>query len=224
MHSRIRNSPRMIAAAALAAAAALWPATAHSQRIEIAPAYGMYFPIGEWTQENDGGTGFAPIRRQLPAHMLSARLTAWPTNRLGLEGTISFSPSQVAMSVDGNTRDIHGGVFVASARALFKVASLDHGETPQRRETWDLLVGAGGGLVHRGGSAWDNTSGVTRPALVFVAGMLMPLAPSLTWRVSLEDFVTWTQFDAGRVTQTHARVHHDLVGSLSVAIRLGGRR
>jgi hypothetical protein len=213
------QKPVLVALAA--AAAALLPQRVPAQVVEFAPALGMYYPVGGWTQTSDGGTGFAPVRRQLPAHMVSARLTAWPSHRFGLESSLSFTPSQVAISIDGNTRDIAGGVFLASARALFKVASFDTGARTQ--ETWDIIVGAGGGLIHRGGSAWDNTTGNTVPAALVTLGLRLPFMGTATWRVALEDYISWTQLDAGTPSQTHARVHHDLVGSLSIAMRLGGR-
>lgn len=217
MRSRLRST---LIVAIAAAAACLWPRAAHAQ-IEVAPALGMYFPLGGWRQVSDEGTGYVPRRRQLPAHMLAARFTTWASKRLAFEGTFAFSPSQVALSTDGNTSDFSGSVLVTSARALYTVASLGDGHDT-RRETWDIIVGAGPGLVHRSGSAWENTSGVTEPALLLTAAVRMPLAGSVTWRVGLEDFISWTQLDVGRPSQTHARLHHDLIASLSVAVRVAG--
>lgn len=212
---------RSILVIAIAAGAALWPSAAAAQ-VDLAPTLGTYLPLGGWTQVSDGGTGFAPKRRQLAAHLMGARLTAWASSRLGLEGSVAFSPSQVAVSTDGNTTDISGGVVLASARALFKVATLVDGH-PEDQTHWDIIVGAGAGMVHRSGSAWENTSGVTAPALVFTGAVRTRLAGPLSWRVSLEDFVSWAQFDKGLASQTRGKVHHDLVGSLAVVVRLAGR-
>lgn len=204
------------------AAVAFWPCILSAQ-VEVAPALGTYIPLGGgWTQESDGGTGFAPNRRQRAAHMLATRVSVWTSRRLAFEGTVAYSPSQVAVSVDGRTTDIAGGVLLASARALFKLTTLKDGYADDPTH-WDVIVGAGGGLVHRGGTAWENTKGVTVPAAVLTAVVAAPLAGSLTWRVGLEDFISWTQFDAGLPSQTRARLHHDLIGSLAVVVPLAGR-
>ena len=83
------------------AAVAFWPCILSAQ-VEVAPALGTYIPLGGgWTQESDGGTGFAPNRRQRAAHMLATRVSVWTSRRLAFEGTVAYSPSQVAVSVDG---------------------------------------------------------------------------------------------------------------------------
>jgi len=217
MRSRHHN---FVSGALALVLAALWPSPAPAQ-VELAPALGTYLPIGGWTQQSDGGTGYVPRRRQLAAHLVGARLTAWASGKLGLEGSLAISPSRVAVSTDGNTVDINGGVFLASARALYKVTTLVDGRADDRTR-WDLIIGAGAGVVHRSGSAWANTSGVTAPAFLLTTAVRTRLAGSLAWRVSLEDFVTWAQFDKGLPSQTRSRMHHDLVATLSVVVRLAG--
>jgi hypothetical protein len=153
--------------------------------------------------------------------MLGARITAWVSGRLAAEGMLAFSPSPVAVSSNGRTTDVAGAVLLASVRALVNVTSLPDGH-PDDPTTWHLMLGAGAGLVHRGGPAWENTSGVTAPALVLTAAARTRITASLSWRVSLEDFISWAQFDRGLPSQTRARVHHDLVASLAVALRVTG--
>ena len=203
-----------------AALAGLLPSAVPAQ-VDLAPTLGTYIPIGGWTQQSDGGTGYFLRRRQLAAHLVGARLTAWASSKLGLEGSLAITPSQVAVSTEGNTVDIDGGVTLASARALYKFTTLVDGQ-PDNRTHWDLMVGAGAGVVHRSGSAWAHTNGVTAPAFLFTAAVRTRLAGALAWRVSLEDFVSWAQFDKGLPSQTRSRMHHDLVATLSVVVRLAG--
>jgi hypothetical protein len=205
---------------ALAAGAALWPRPVRAQ-VELSPVIGMYWPIGEWTQQTDGGTGFVPRRHQIPAAVVGARLAVSASKRLAFEGTVGFSPSQVAVSTEGGISDIRAGVLLASARALFKVATLADG-TPDDRAGWDVMLGAGAGLVHRGGSAWENTSGVNAPAVVLTAAARTELAGPVMLRFGVEDFVSWAQFNKGLPGQMRARLHHDLITSLGVVIRLTG--
>jgi len=213
--------PNTLMVALAAAGAALWPSRAPAQ-VELSPAIGLYWPIGEWTQQSDGGTGFTSRRHQIPAVALGARLTVSASKLLAFEGSFAFSPSQVAVSSAGGINDITAGVFLASARAMFNVAKLADGH-PDDQVAWDLKFGAGVGLVHRGGSAWENTSGVTAPAIVFSAAARTPLAGPVMLGLGLEDFVSWAQFDKGLPSQMRARLHHDIIGSLSVVVRVGGR-
>ena len=216
MPGRYRN----IALVALVAVVGLWPSIASAQ-VEIGPAIGTYLPLGGWVQQSDGGTGYNPKRRQLAAHLFGARVTAWASRKLGLEGSVVITPSQVAYSTEGSTVDIDGGVLLAGARAVYKFSTLVDGH-PEDRTHWDLIVGAGAGVVHRGGSAWENTRGVTAPTLLLTTAVRTRLAGSLAWRVSLEDFVSWAQFDKGLPSQTRSRMHHDLVATLSVVVRFAG--
>lgn len=218
MRNRLPNTLRVALAAA---GAALWPSAAPAQ-VELSPAIGLYWPIGEWTQQSDGGTGFTARRHQIPAAVVGARLTVSASKLLAFEGSFAFSPSQVAVSTEGGIHDITAGVILTSARAMFNVAKLVDGQ-PEDRVAWDLKFGAGVGLVHRGGSAWENTSGVTAPAIVFSAAARTPIAGSVMLGLGLEDFVSWAQFDKGLPSQMRARMHHDFIVSLSMVVQVGGR-
>lgn len=197
------------------AAASVWPSPALAQ-VELVPLLGYYAPIGGWTQQQDDGTGFPPLRRQLSAAVFGARLSVWLNPRVVLEGTFGATPSQVAVSTASGTTDINGGVYFASARALLKVRTLTDGPSYDESR-WDIMLGAGAGVVHRAGTAWESFSGVTAPALVLVAGVAVG-----TFHLMLEDYVSWAQFDGGGPRETRARMHHDLVGSLGFRLRLAG--
>lgn len=204
-----------IGAVAFATAVA-WPSATHAQ-VEFVPTLGYYWPLGGWTQQLDDGSGSPPLRRQLSAGLLGTRLSVRLSDRIALEGTLGATPSQVALSNANGTIDYHGRVVLASARAVFKAATLIDGPRHDRVR-WDLLLSAGVGLVHRAGTAWENTSGVTAPALVLATGV-----GAGAFRVTIEDYVSWAQFDGGLTSQTRGRLHHDVIGSLGFALRLGGR-
>jgi hypothetical protein len=206
--------PPGIGLIALAAAAA-WPAPARAQ-VELFPNVGYYWPVGGWRQEQDGGTGF-PLRRQLSAAILGARVSVRLAPHLALEGTVGASPSQVAVSTVSGTTDYNGGVYVASARVLWKVRTFVDG--PSFREVhWDLMLGGGLGVVHRTSGGWENLTGLTAPAVVLVAGFGVG-----NFHFMVEDFISWAQFGGGSPNQTRARLHNDLIASLAFRVPLSRR-
>jgi hypothetical protein len=193
------------------------PAVARAQ-VDIVPALGYYNAVGGFTQQEDDGTGFPPLRRQLGALLLGTRVSFPLSSRLAVQATAGVTPSQVAVSTASGTVDINSGVFLASARALFTVVTLTDGPA-HRQVHWDFLLGGGVGVVHRAGTAWEQLSGTTDAALVLEAGFGVG-----AFRLSIEDYISWAQFDGGEPTQTRAKMHHDLIGSLGWSIRLGGGR
>lgn len=189
-----------------------WPAWGQGQ-VELFPHIGYYWPIGGWTQEQDGGTGF-PLRRQLSAAMLSARLSVRVSPHFSIEGTVGASPSQVAVSTLSGTTDYNGGVYIASARLMWKVGTWVDG--PAYRQThWDFMLGAGLGVVHRTSGGWEDLTGLTAPAAVLVAGFGVG-----NFHFMVEDYISWAQFGGGSPNQTRARLHNDLVGSLGFRVPL----
>lgn len=199
----------------LVALAVAGPAVAHAQ-VELFPHIGYYWPVGGWTQEDDGGTGL-PLRRQLSAAMLSARLSLRVAPHLALEGTVGASPSQVAVSRVTGTTDYNGGVYIASARLMWNVGTLVDG--PDYRQThWEFVLGGGLGVVHRTSGGWEDLSGLTAPAVVLVSGVSVG-----NFHFMVEDFISWAQFGGGSPNQTRARVHNDLVASLGFRLPLSRR-
>jgi hypothetical protein len=208
---------RVTPAAALAALAALTvPSQAAAQKkVEVIPALGFYLPVGGWTQEEDGGTGL-PLRRQLSALVFSARVSIPVSKKLDIEGDFAITPSQVAYSTATGTTDLDGGVYIISARAAYKLVTLKDGPSYDLAH-WDLITSLGLGVVHRGGIAWQDISGVTAPVVLVATELGVGL-----FRLTIEDFVSWGQFNTGRPNATRPRIHHDFIFSLGLTLRVGG--
>ena len=202
--------------AALAAAVAV-PADVSAQ-VEVVPTIGYYWPVGGWGPEEDDGTGF-PLRRQLSAAILGARLSFRVAPRVSIEGTFGASPSQVAVSRVTGTTDYDGGVYLGSVRAVWKLGTLVDG--PSFNQThWDVLLGGGLGIVHRISGGWEDLSGLTTPALSLVASVRLG-----TFHFTFEDFISWAQYGSDTdPNQTEMRMHNDLVGAVGFTIPLGSRR
>lgn len=191
----------------LAAAVATPPPVA--AQVKVSPAVGLYMPVGNLVQGNLATGG--EIRRQLPAGLIGVRIAAWPNHRFGLEGGITFSPSQVAVTDSLRTVDVTSGVMLASARAFVALG-------PQAAR-WSIHLGAGVGVVSRGGRAFDNTSGSSAPALALSAGVRTRMRrTAVQMRFELEDYVLSARFNKGLPSETAARMHHDILWSLGVTV------
>ena len=198
---------------AVSAALLVTPAAA---QLVVVPNLGFYSPLGGWTEEDDG-SGFPPLRRQLSTLMYGVRVAHPLSSTVSLQGTFGVAPGQVALSTASGTVDINAMVFVGSARAVFRTMTLMDGPTHDQVH-WDVLLGAGVGVVHRAGTAWENTQGVTAPALIVELGFAVS-----AFRLTLEDYISWARFQFdGSAAPTRSRMHHDLIGTLGFSVTLGG--
>ncbi len=187
----------------------LAPAAASAQ-LEVAPRIGMFNPVGSLVQES---TPTSPSEKHQGAAILiggTARFRA--AKRLSLEANVAFSPSPAAVTDSFGTTDLTGSAFLADARLIVAVTPIT--------SLWSLYVGAGAGVVSRGGSAWRYNSGVTVPAFVATIGTRTPLyglrvrrpypPPRVVMRLELSDYVSRAQFDKGLPTETSPLTHHDI--------------
>jgi hypothetical protein len=187
----------------------------------------VFWPLGGWTQQTAAGE---VERRQLGATLISARLAYWPGGRFGVEATLGYSPSQVAVTDPGRvqartrTQDITSGVLLGSARVLAHLGTLRDERHGAFITDWAFFAGVGAGVVSRGGSAWANHTGTTYPAGVATFETRTHLVGPVKLRLMLEDFVAAPTFNEGLPDETKARVHHDLLFTLMAVIVLGDAR
>lgn len=205
------------ASVALAAALALNPAPLAAQ-LEIGPTLGVFWPIGGWSHDDASGN---VERRQLAATLLGARVALWTSRRLGLEATVGYAPSQVAVSTVDRTQDITSGVVLGSLRALAHLFTLNDVRPGAYRTSWAFYGGAGVGFVARGGSAWENHTGTTYPTAVLNFETRTHLVGPVNLRVMLEDYVAAPTFNEGQPGETRSRVHHDLILTFMAVVRMG---
>jgi hypothetical protein len=189
-------------------------------QVEFGPSIGLFWPLGGWTQDFDGDQ---VQRRHIATGMLSARLAYWKGSRFGLEATVGYSPSQVAVSELSGTQDKTAGVVLSSVRVLTRVLSLTDGD---RRDPyhWDFNAGIGAGLISRRGVAWENTTGTTHPAAVLALEARTRFGRLINGRAAVEDFVSWVRFNKGLPSETLARVHHDMLITFALQFQLGAAR
>lgn len=210
----------LLPALCLGLAAVLWSPAPASAQVELGASIGLFWPLGGWTSDFGGDL---EERRHIAAGIVVGRATWWRSDRLALEGTVGFSPSQVAVTNLGGTQDITAGVLLGSVGALMRFGTVAYGDSG-RVSTWDFYGGLGVGAMARGGSAWANTTGTTHPAAIFSLGTRTRIAGVVTLRVRMEDWVSWGRFNKDRPAETLSRIQNDLVGSLGLMISLGGPR
>jgi hypothetical protein len=156
--------------------------------------------------------------------MLGTRVAYWPRPRLGIEGALSFTPSQVAVSDPGRIRDVTARVILSSVRALYRLASIRDGQPGAGFAHWHINAGAGVGVMARSGTAWANVNGTTHPGTLFSLEARNPVAGSFTVRVAVEDFVSWATFDKGLQSETRWRIQNDVMFTFAAQVQLGRTR
>lgn len=208
---------------AVVGAALVFLAAHATAQVQFSPSFGVYIPHGVPLLEERGVGGSEGLRKQaVGAPVFTTRAGMALSSLLGLEATLSYSPGLIAVhSSTGRVDDISAGLVLASARTIFRL-------TPESATKFSIHAASGVGVVTRIGNAWSDTPASPAFALVLGAGAKAPLTNKGTgpsFRVDLEDYLSWAQFELEDGTQTKARPYHDLVWSIGLSIPIsGGRR
>src|SRR6202008_5176980 len=102
---------------------------------------------------------------------VAGSFTYWTSNHVGFQGSVGFSPADVAQTDTTGTHDHKTAVVLAGARVLYAFTPMEM-EKPRKEQTrwteshWSFYTGAGIGLVNRSGATWNYSSGFTHPALL----------------------------------------------------------
>jgi hypothetical protein len=194
------------------------PATA---QVQLSPSFGVYIPHGVPLLEERGVAGGEGLRKQaVGAPVFTTRASMGLSSLLGIEATLSYSPGLIAVHSTGRVDDVSAGLVLASARTIFRL-------TPESTTKFSIHAATGVGVVTRIGSAWSDTPANPAFALVLGAGARAPLTNKGTgpaFRVDLEDYLSWAQFELEDGTRTKAHPYHDLVWSIGLSIPISGSR
>jgi hypothetical protein len=192
-------------------------------KTDVGLSVGFYTPLGSMVErgvKNDPQNPYFQQRLQSTLS-LGANVVVWTSSRVGVAGSINFSPSNVAQSDTSGTHDYASPRVLANARVLFAFTPMPFKPPPGHRETpWSFYVGAGVGLANRSGAIWAYSSGFTSPALVFDVGVRTAVGGRVVMRFDAEDYLSRAQFDKGLPTETAARTHNDLMISFSLSYRV----
>jgi hypothetical protein len=211
-------------AVSLIAALLLAPAIASVGFAQITfsvnPNVGMYIPHGAALLEIPNHLSEVQSKKPVGGPVFTTRLAAWLTPNLGIEGSLGYSPAYIAVKThNGVVDDQRQALLLTSIRSVYRFPA-------EEIKRLGFQVGTGIGLVSRSGDAWSDTP--TDPAFAFVlaAGVRAQLSPRkpLAFRMELEDYISWAQFQLDSGAYTRGRAYHDLVWSLGVVMPINDRR
>ena len=191
------------------------PSAAQAQgKIELTPFVGNYYPL--LTMTDDFG-GQPPnfftdwTARQVNAVAFGGRLTFWVSNTIGIEaaGAYNGSAPKLTSPDDSTTFFFKGNIITASGRFLYR---------PPRLNLHFIL---GGGIVKRGGAAWEGPNlQLTKPAGIVGIGVRAAVSPKFALNVSAEMNVYPFDIDGSSGTVNSSKLQADLLVSIGVPIAL----
>jgi hypothetical protein len=205
----------LVVAGGLVGAGQAVPSAARAQgRIELTPFVGNYYPL--LTMSDDFGGKNPPNlltdwkAQQLDAVAFGGRLTFWVTNTIGIEAAGSYNGSDPKLTSpdDSSSFFFKGNLITASGRLLYRPARLN------------LHFILGGGIVKRGGEAWEGGEQLTKPAGVAGISVRAAVSPKFALNVSAEINVHAFDVDGSRSAVNSSKMQADLLVSIGVPITL----
>jgi hypothetical protein len=183
-------------------------------RLDIGPYLGTYVPIGIGFRERRIGDGAQIERKPLATLVIGMRAGVLLADHFGIDASIGYSPSAVAVSSPTGTVDLDGQTVIVNARARVPL---------MQRNAWRFYVAPGIALIERAGTAWKQTSGTRDVTAVLAGGGSVGLGKRVKVNLDLEDMLTWGRFNDGLQNETRKQLHHNVVWSFAVAIPLINR-
>jgi hypothetical protein len=176
-------------------------------RQDFVPYAGLYLP----TQKVVNSASYS--LSQKTNVILGFRVTAWLSNRMGIEATFGYSPSGVREEIATATADTSAFVITASAKAVVL-------ESPPGAPT-SFHFGVGVCLVNYGGAAYSDAHGTSRLGGTMGEGVALKMDSSLALRLDAELYLFKAQFNDGSGTPTtHSQFQNDFVLSVGLAVSL----
>jgi hypothetical protein len=145
--------------------------------LQLIPHVGMWLPVGI-VQEDRLGEHVVQ-RAQVGELLVGGRAGLTLSRVVAVEGSVGWSPTQVALTDSSGTTDIPGTTLLANARVSF-VGRLS--------QEFAGSVGAGVGLVRRTGRGWDRPHSAA--AIVTALGVQSDLGPGTAFRMEFEIYAS----------------------------------
>jgi hypothetical protein len=136
------------------------------------------------------------------------------TAALGLEATMAWSPSMVAVRDWQQTVDREAGVLLGSLRLRFAASP-----KPQ----YLIVVAPGIGFVDRSGPAWQRIEGTRNAAFVLGAGVEFAGSSALSYGLEMQSYVSRGGYRDAIGTEFDSRLRNDLLLTFSLRYAALGR-
>jgi hypothetical protein len=167
---------RMLLVSGVLLAAGAHPLMA--QRISIAPNIGVYVPTTELVKAASGDSSF----KQEISLTLGGRVGVYFSERLGLEFTGSYAPSDLKFTRTGlGDQNQDANIFTGSGRLTYQIVPFSGPVAFQ--------VTGGVGVINRSGAFYAGTSNKTDIAGTFGASARFRLGKLLRLQLSAEDYL-----------------------------------
>lgn len=188
--------------------AATLAGSAHGQRISLAPDIGVYIPTSELVAAASGDTF-----KQEIGLSLGGRVGLWFSNRLGVQVTGTYVPSDLRYSFTGGETTEDANLWFGSGRVSVAVI-------PVTSPVYMVLSG-GVSVVGRSGTAYDGVEDKSDVGGVAGATLGLNLGP-ISLFVNADDNVYKASFSGG--TAVESKTQHDVTLSFGLGVPLGGSR
>lgn len=182
--------------------------SAHAQRISLAPDIGVYIPTSELVAAASGDTF-----KQEIGLSLGGRVGLWFSNRLGVQVTGTYVPSDLRYSFTGGETTEDANLWFGSGRVSVAVI-------PVTSPVYMVLSG-GVSVVGRSGTAYDGVEDKSDVGGVAGATLGLNLGP-ISLFVNADDNVYKASFSGG--TAVESKTQHDVTLSFGLGVPLGGSR
>lgn len=182
--------------------------SAHAQRISLAPDIGVYIPTSELVAAASGDTF-----KQEIGLSLGGRVGLWFSNRLGVQVTGTYVPSDLRYSFTGGETTEDANLWFGSGRVSVAVI-------PVTSPVYMVLSG-GVSVVGRSGTAYDGVEDKSDVGGVAGATLGVNLGP-ISLFVNADDNVYKASFSGG--TAVESKTQHDVTLSFGLGVPLGASR
>jgi hypothetical protein len=195
-------------------AAAGMTAPAHAQYVaELTPFFTSYYPLGKIDFAGSSDDVYA---KQKSSPGVGGRLTFWLSNTLGIEaaGTYLWSSPTVFINTPEYgpvSADITGTIINATGRVVFRPARTN------------MFLIAGGGMVMRGGDAWEEEEKTSNIAGVVGFGARANITPKFAMNVVVEGTFYSLDPDGSDGDFWQSSMQSDIMVSIGIPIGFGRR-
>jgi hypothetical protein len=173
--------------------AAVSPTMAQNVSVDLNGFGGLYVPTTEFQFASEflpPGVSEATAKHK-SAVIFGGRLGLWFSPAFGIEGEFGYALSDAEVKFDGQDicgQEIDGELFECDANSWQGALKGLYRIKPQPDAIWSLHLGAGAGVVGRGGKAYDEAEGTTDIAGVADVGASFDVSPQIAIRLDAEGY------------------------------------